>query len=182
MSDQEFVIELEPDPDWLEDKLRRDGSTRVRIIADEDSDTEGHGTAVLVRAIVSDGLDTEGHAISLHFPSAEEAGAFRRRLMLTGALAGTLALGAAGGYALSSIQSAPADADAGSATVTRPALAADSDIGIMDASGAAAAAAAAAVTQPGTAADSDIGIMDASGAAAQGVTKSEPAEPVVGPR
>jgi hypothetical protein len=182
MSDQEFVIDLEPDADWLEEKIRRDGSTRVRIVADEDADTEGHAAGVLVRAIVSDEADTEGHAISLRFPSAEEADAFRRRLMLTGALAGTLALGAAGGYAFSSMQSAGAEASAaGAATVTQPARAADSDVGIMDASGAAAAAAA---STPMSAADSDVGIMDASGAAAaQGDDEgAEPPDRVVGPR
>jgi hypothetical protein len=182
MTNQEFVIDMEPDADWLEEKIRRDGSTRVRIVADEDADTEGHGAGVLVRAIVSDDADTEGHAISLHFPSADEADAFRRRLLLTGALAGTLALGAAGGYALSSIESAGPDAGAISgATVAQPARAADSDIGIMDASGAAVAGAA--LTQP-LAADSDVGIMDASGAAStqQDEGRAEPPEQVVGPR
>lgn len=128
MSDQEFVIELgaddaeghgfrrgiveTDDADWLREKLRSDsGSKRVRVMPDDSDDTEGHGSTIAVRAIIADDDDTEGHAISIHFPSRTEADAFRRRLLVTGVLAGTVALGAAGGVGLAALQSD----DAGSA-------------------------------------------------------------------
>jgi hypothetical protein len=119
MTDQKYVIELGPDgraivdadeTPWLEDKVRREpGPTRLRVRAD-DSDTEGHALqATEVRVLIDEGDDTEGHAISLHFPTVDEADAFRRRLLLTGVLVGTVALGAAGGIGLSALQ----DQDAG---------------------------------------------------------------------
>src|SRR3954451_9403396 len=43
--------------------------------------------------VVVIGDDTEGHSLSLRFPNSQDAGEFRRRLMLTGALAGTLVVG-----------------------------------------------------------------------------------------
>ena len=129
MSDKEFVIEMEDDteghavrraviePDdsqWLEDRLRQDnGKTNFRIVLrDEDEqDTEGHdGSGTTLRLDLVDDDDTEGHAIAIHFPSRADADAFRRRLLVTGVLVGTVALGAAGGVGLSALQS---DADAG---------------------------------------------------------------------
>ena len=171
MSDKEFVIEMEDDTeghgwrgivepeeaDWLEDRLRRDsGKASFRIALGDEDDTEGHGLrgGPVVRVTLGDEDDTEGHSIAIHFPSRAEADAFRRRLLVTGVLVGTVALGAAGGVGLSALQS---DAgSAGSAAVTtqagpmdvheapafQPAAApidADRDIGIMDASGAVAA-------------------------------------------
>ncbi len=129
MTDQQFMIELGEDqravvdPDdsgWLRDKLRQEpGSTRLRVRFDED-DTEGHraraGTAV--RVIAEDDDDTEGHAISIHFPSLEEADAFRKRLLVTGVLAGTIALGVAGGVGLANLASDDAGAGAAQTTVT----------------------------------------------------------------
>jgi len=129
MSDKEFVIEMEDDTEghavrraviepedsqWLEDRLRQDnGKTNFRIVLrDEDEeDTEGHdagGTTLRLNLVDDD--DTEGHAIAIHFPSRADADAFRRRLLVTGVLVGTVALGAAGGVGLSALQS---DADAG---------------------------------------------------------------------
>ena len=177
MSDQEFVIELEDDDaeghalrratieaddtEWLQDKVRRDsGKTSFRLKAlDEDDDTEGHHMrgGPVVRVMVGDDDDTEGHAISIHFPSRTEADAFRRRLMVTGVLVGTVALGAAGGVGLSALQSDsdPAGAAGGATTL--------SQVGPLDAHEAPAFQAAA-----GGAVDVDraIGIMDGSGAAA----------------
>ena len=113
MTDQQFVIDLgedqrgiveSDDPAWLQQKLRQEpGATRLRLRYDSD-EVEGHrlGVGPLVRVLAEDD-DTEGHAISIHFPSREEADAFRKRLMITGVLAGTVALGAAGGIGLANM-------------------------------------------------------------------------------
>lgn len=161
----------EGDDGWLEDALRREpGSGKVRIHSTEDDDdTEGHKATIAVRVMVETDDDTEGHAISIHFPTVKEADAFRRRLLVTGVLAGTVALGAAGGVALSSLQTDSAAGTAAGAAITQPADP-RSDIGIMDASGAAAGAA---ITRPADA-NRDLGIMDASGAAAAGSTMAQP--------
>lgn len=119
MTDQDLVIELEPDDTqghadlrvtdddgWLRERLGRDpGSSRITLKASDD-DVEGHGsgTSVALRAFVDDD-DTEGHAITVHFPTRDEADAFRRRLMLTGVLAGTIAVGAVAGVGLSNLTS-----------------------------------------------------------------------------
>ncbi|HEX2221558.1 MAG TPA: hypothetical protein VHK06_03460, partial [Candidatus Limnocylindria bacterium] len=114
MQDQEQVIKLEGDveghawrayaPDdeeWLRQEIRRRGgrTATIKLAAPaEDDDTEGHaqpGTVVRVNAILDDD-DTEGHAISLRFPTREEADAFRRRLLATGVLTGALVIGAVG--------------------------------------------------------------------------------------
>lgn len=90
------------------------GSAIVLRPTDEgDEDVEGHaaGATVRLRAF-DDEADTEGHAMSLHFPSAEAADAFRRRLLLAGVLTGTIALGAAAGAGLGSVSQAPAEAGA----------------------------------------------------------------------
>jgi hypothetical protein len=117
MTDQDLVIELEPDDTqghgryhvtdddgWLRDRLGREpsGTSRISLKASDD-DTEGHaaGSTVTLRAFDDD--DTEGHAISIHFPSRGEADAFRRRLLLSGALAGTIAVGAVAGIGLSNL-------------------------------------------------------------------------------
>ncbi|HYI65368.1 MAG TPA: hypothetical protein VEW95_00425 [Candidatus Limnocylindrales bacterium] len=191
MSDKEFVIEMEEDTeghgarkgivepedvDWLDDRLRRDGGrTSFRISLGDEDDTEGHGLrgGPVVRVTLADEDDTEGHAIAIHFPSRAEADAFRRRLLVTGVLVGTVALGAAGGVGLSALQS-----DAGSAG----APAAATQTGPMDVHEAPAFGINAAATQAGPMdvheapafqpaaapidADRDIGIMDASGATA----------------
>lgn len=150
MTDQEIFIELDDDTEghqayrgsvtakdteWLQETLRSDSGTeggqkRFRMLpADGDDtadgeDTEGHalGRTLAVRVIGEDD-DTEGHAISIHFPSRTEADAFRRRLLVTGALVGTVALGAAGGAGLSALQS-----DAGPAG----SLTSQSDAGYTD--------------------------------------------------
>jgi hypothetical protein len=120
MTEQQYVIDLGPEGrgivdaeevPWLHEKLREPGSTRVRIRATDD-DTEGHGaTGTLVRVLVEDDDDTEGHAIAIHFPSREEADAFRRRLLVTGVLVGSVALGAVGGVGLANLSQ---DGQAGS--------------------------------------------------------------------
>jgi hypothetical protein len=75
---------------------RRGGRARVDVMPDQAADTEGHALLPLADVLlrISDEDDTEGHAISVHFPSAREADEFRKRLLLAGVLAGTVALGA----------------------------------------------------------------------------------------
>ena len=135
MSDKEFVIDMEDDTeghsglrivesgdaDWLEDRLRKDsGKSRFRITLGDEDDAEGHGAdGTTLRLNLADDDDTEGHAIAVHFPSRADADAFRQRLLVTGVLVGTVALGAAGGIGLSALQSDAGSAGAGSAAVTQ---------------------------------------------------------------
>jgi hypothetical protein len=120
MGDHDLVIELEPDDTqghatlrvtdddgWLRERLGRDAGSRRITLAPDDDDVEGHamGSSIALRAFEGDD-DTEGHAIAVHFPSREEADAFRRRLMLTGVLAGTIAVGAVAGVGLANLSSA----------------------------------------------------------------------------
>ncbi len=172
MSEKEFVIDMEDDTeghggigakivesgdvDWLEDRLRKDsGKSRFRITLGDEDDTEGHGGggSTLLLNLVDDD-DTEGHAIAVHFPSRAEADAFRRRLLVTGVLVGTVALGAAGGIGLSALQSDTGAAGAGTVATQQA--------GPMDVHEAPAFQAAAAPID----ASADVGIMDASNAAA----------------
>jgi hypothetical protein len=114
-NDQRAVVEPD-DATWLQEKLRREpGSTRLEIRYD-DADTEGHGSLPRVVVIAEGDDDTEGHAIALNFPSREEADAFRKRLMLAGVLAGTIAVGAIGGAGLASMAQDNAAAGAGAAS------------------------------------------------------------------
>ncbi|HEY6608053.1 MAG TPA: hypothetical protein VI277_02555 [Candidatus Limnocylindria bacterium] len=125
MSEPQYFIDLEgdqraivdgEDAAWLRDMLRREpGSTRLRV-RNDDVDTEGHGATARIGVIVETD-DTEGHAISMRFPSVEEADAFRKRLLVTGVLAGSIALGAVGGIGLANLadNDAPTAAAAGTA-------------------------------------------------------------------
>jgi hypothetical protein len=126
MMTQQLVIDfgegqrgiVKPDDEtWLLDKLRSEpGSTRVRVRYDED-EAEGHrmGASPAVR-LIAETDDTEGHAISIHFPTRAEADAVRKRLLVAGVLAGTVALGTVGGVGLANMAS-------GDATTTAPAAA-----------------------------------------------------------
>lgn len=121
MTSQPFVVELEgqqhatveaADAAWLEELLcRQPNSTRLRIRYD-DADTEGHAFAPTTIRVIADGDDTEGHALALHFPSLEEADAFRMRLLTTGVLVATVALGATAGIGLGAMAGAGAAGDA----------------------------------------------------------------------
>jgi hypothetical protein len=77
---------------------RRPGPVRLRL--DDRQDVSGHAATedpTVVRVLVQDDdLDTKGHAVSLRLPSVDEAEAFRRRLLLTSVLVGTVVLGGAG--------------------------------------------------------------------------------------
>jgi len=82
--------------------LAKRGSLRVEIAGE--GDVEGHlaSNAVQVRLrVLDDEDDTEGHAISLRFPSVDEAKAFRNQLLATGLIAGALVAGGAAGLAVS---------------------------------------------------------------------------------
>jgi hypothetical protein len=99
-ADQPFTIILDDDEtNPAEGRLRKidAGPTwakhRVRIELAED-DTSGHAldaTSVSIALRFDD--DVEGHALSLHFPTAQKADEFRKRLMATGIVAGALVVG-----------------------------------------------------------------------------------------
>lgn len=177
MQDQDQVIKLEgeswrayapADEEWLRQELRRRGGKTATIKlatpSDED-DVEGHlgtGSVVLVKAILDED-DTEGHAISLRFPTREEADAFRRRLLATGVLTGALVIGAVGVATVANQQQAgTADSGVAPAAITQV-QDVDSDLGLVDQSAAGSAGDLADLQQR---ADRDIGVMDASGVAA----------------
>lgn len=112
--------------DWVRSRLGGGpGATVILRPSDEaDADVEAHASGVLrLRAFDDDDADTEGHALALHFPSAQEADAFRRRLLAAGVLTGTLALGAAAGIGWSNM-AAP---DAGTGTQAVQAGAGDAE-------------------------------------------------------
>jgi hypothetical protein len=162
-----FFIDLQDEDRFLEALRKRrgePGSTRIEMAPADDADTQGHGaqfaTAVIVRP---QGDDTEGHAISLHFPTAEEADAFRRRLLVTGLVVGTVTIGALGVTALPGFQ---AGTGTGQGVAGQRANAPDSDVGMMDSAGTAAAQAMAAQAAAVERANRDVGIMDSASAAA----------------
>jgi hypothetical protein len=185
MANEQFTIDLgddqrallvTDDEAWLREKLRQEpGATRIRVRYDGD-EVEGHrsGAGLGVR-VIADDLDTEGHAIALHFPSREEADAFRKRLMLTGVIVGSVAIGAVTGAGLASMQVQPSSA-AGSAASAASATDADRDLGLMDFGGAAAAASGASASASTSDANADIGLMDFGGTG----TAADADEPVSG--
>jgi hypothetical protein len=162
-----FFIDLQ-DEDRFLDALRKrrgePGSTRIQMAPADEADTQGHGAGFATTVIVRpEGDDTEGHAISLHFPTAEEADAFRRRLLVTGLVVGTVTIGALGATALPGFQ---AGSGTGQGIATQRTTTADSDVGMMDSAGTAAAQAMAAQMAAANRANRDVGIMDSSSAAA----------------
>jgi len=107
------AIRSSDDEAWV--KQLSDSGKTVRIRVPEDADTEGHESSAAVIVVVdADDDDVEGHALSLHFPSVQEANDFRRNLIAAGVLTATLAVGAAGGAA---IGTAVSNIDANDATV-----------------------------------------------------------------
>ena len=78
---------------------RRGAGIRVRLDSPGDFDVVGHASGAggeLTLTILDDDDDTVGHAISLHFPSLEEAKRFQNRMLVTGALVGTLVIAGTG--------------------------------------------------------------------------------------
>lgn len=95
----------EEDEKVLEDALRgrAPGPITVRLEPADEDDVQGHALATASATtvkLVLDEDDTEGHVINVHFPTAEAADAFRRRLLATGLIAATLTIGAVGAATL----------------------------------------------------------------------------------
>ena len=142
----QYEFTSEDGDEWLDQVLRRDPEKApVRIRLADDEDTEGHGAGggsgrPMLRVVLEGEDDTEGHAISMHFPSIDEADRFRRRLLATGVLVGAIAVGATTGALLSDMSQAGAP-DAGAAVTERVSgeYAADRGIGIAPAAGGTAA-------------------------------------------
>ena len=120
-----------PDPS-VEERFRSmlrsgdDEALAVRITAPDESDVEGHAYGATQRSVwikvgVGDGDDTEGHAISVHFPTVDEADRFRKRLLAAGLLTGAVILGSVGAIAVSNLPAADVSAPANSAVYQRPA-------------------------------------------------------------
>ncbi len=116
IGDQRVAMEI-ADPK-AEGRLReriakRNGPISVRLAPAQAADVEGHVFQVAQRSVAinlqMDDDDVEGHAISLHFPSLEEAEKFRRNLLAAGVIAGTLVVGSAGAIAISSQPTATSD-------------------------------------------------------------------------
>ncbi|MEP6681574.1 MAG: hypothetical protein ABJB65_08860, partial [Chloroflexota bacterium] len=83
------------DDDWLQEVASDAAPKRIRVLGLDEDDTEGHASSASVHVrVATDEDDTEGHAISLHFPTAADADAFRRKLIVSGVLVGTLAISA----------------------------------------------------------------------------------------
>jgi len=160
-----FFVDLKDEDGFLEALRKRRGEpgpTHVEIGAANEADTQGHASGFAMSVIVrpsGDGDDTEGHAISLHFPTSADADAFRRRLLATGPIVGTVTVGALGAAALPGFQPGAG----GQELAGQRAAGRDADIGMMDTANAAAAEALAAQKAAATRANADIGMMDASG-------------------
>ena len=88
------------DEAWVKELTESGKAVRIRIPAD--ADVEGHESSSVLTVLVGgdDDDDVEGHALSLHFPSVQEANDFRRNLLAAGLITATLAVGAAGGMAV----------------------------------------------------------------------------------
>jgi hypothetical protein len=89
----------------------------LRIRAAEPSDTSGHEMAAdTITVSVRQEDDLEGHTMTLRFPTVDEAKRFQKRLIISGALAASIAVGAVG-VQLASQQSQVAAPAAGPAIV-----------------------------------------------------------------
>ncbi len=166
-----FRFAPEGDDEWLDRILDlKPGSAEIRLRAagEDEDDTEGHRgrSSLALRVIVESGDDdTEGHAISIHFPSKDEADAFRKRLLVTGVLVGSVALGAGAGIGLSSLAGDDAGtAGAAQSTTTGSAWTQDERAGL-------GAAAASTTTGSAWTQDERVG-LDAAAAASSTTTGS----------
>ena len=99
-ADQTFTVVIDDDEALMaEGRIRRidAGPTwakhRVRIVLDEDQDTSGHASASDLTVSLRFEDDVEGHALSLHFPNAQKADEFRKRLLAGGVVAGAIIFG-----------------------------------------------------------------------------------------
>ena len=81
----------------------------VELAADASADVEGHAASTSVELTLRlEDDDVSGHAISVHFPTSQDAARFRRNLIAGGILVSTLAIGSAGAIVISSQAQAPA--------------------------------------------------------------------------
>jgi hypothetical protein len=150
------------------------------IASDGDADVEGHAfssSVELTLQLTED--DTSGHAISVRFPTADDAAKFRRNLLLGGALAASVALGSAGALVISSQPASPVDSGMWSAPAyERPAgrgMLEGEDLVLPAAAGAAATEATTLSTDPVTGRPADRGLL-------QGVDGSDITAPsITGP-
>jgi hypothetical protein len=114
-------VELVADSAW---ELPTAGSIRI-VPAGED--TSGQSLATTIDVVVY-GDDVEGQALSLKFPSAADAAQFQRKLVLTGALVGTMAAASIGAStALHQISVTGSAAVAPAAAVTSAVIGHDTD-------------------------------------------------------
>lgn len=95
------------------------GDIEIGLAAEDEDDVEGHlfGAGAIVRLIVRrpDGDDVEGHALTLRFPTAEEASKFKTKVLAGGLLVGTLIAPAAGLSGTQATAASLGDANIGSA-------------------------------------------------------------------
>ena len=174
-----FFVDLKDEDGFLEALRKRrgePGSTHIEIAPPHEADTQGHAAGFAMSVIVrpsGDGNDTEGHAVSLHFPTSAEADAFRRRLLATGLIVGTVTVGALGATALPGFLPGPGSQGLAGQRAAGP----DADIGMMDTANAAAAEALAAQLAAARRANADVGLVDsASEAAAQAMAAQDAVE------
>ena len=100
-ADQPFTVVLDDDETTVAEGRLRDidagptwAKNRVRISLDDRDDRAGTpSTRPRSRSPCAFDDDVEGHALSLHFPTAEKADEFRKRLIATGVVAGALVVG-----------------------------------------------------------------------------------------
>ncbi|MDH4335533.1 MAG: hypothetical protein OEW24_09845 [Chloroflexota bacterium] len=104
----------------LNDNARK--ALSVRITPAPESDVQGHEFDASLKSVwlkvQLDDDDTEGHAISVRFPTAQDADNFRRNLLAAGVLVGAMIVGSAGAMAIGNNPAAPGV----SAPVQRPAI------------------------------------------------------------
>lgn len=87
------------DAERLSGSLAEGQQVRIQVVADDDTDVEGHAlskSAAAQLTLLGGDDDTEGHAISVHFPTAGDAREFRNRLLVTGAIVGSVTLAGLG--------------------------------------------------------------------------------------
>jgi hypothetical protein len=161
-----------PDPK-TEERLREQLSSAakkklpVSIELSEQPDVEGNTFGAALRSVWvnvrMDAGEIVGPPISVHFPSAEEAALFRRRLIAAGVLAGTIAVASVGAIGLANLPTASSlNAPASQTQVyERPAGHGFLERAVIDEP--AAATAPAAATNPATGIDPATGKPERSG-------------------
>ena len=81
----------------LRARLPEGDNLRTRIAISGGHDVEGHAASSDTVAVTLEiEGDTEGHALSLRFPTPQAARDFEKRMLATGVLVGTIAVGAVG--------------------------------------------------------------------------------------